>query len=398
MNVLMLTTSFPRWQGDHAGWFVQALASHLCEEQGTAVTVVAPAHPGAPARERRGRLRVRRLRYFAPESCQRLAYGSGILENLGTSAVAWLNVPFLVAAFGRHLCRLRRGADVVHAHWGVLGALAIATRPAHGMPVVVTVHGSDLSASFGAVRRVTEWAVRNADAVTAPSREFRRACALVRGSEQGCHWIPNAVDCPAWSDVERRRAARPEGTGRRILSVGRLIPLRNYDVLVRAFARVKQHLPGAELTIVGDGPERRGLEKLGNELGLTVALHLPGTLPAHRIPDHLCSADLYVSPTSLETFGLAAVEAAAWGLPLVTTRVGFPPALVEEGETGRVVEPGDADGLARAMLDMLSDAARLRTASRRIHERVRSLDLTWSRAAREVMALYRSVTKPPARE
>jgi len=385
VKVCMLTTCYPRWPGDPDGWFVAALAQHLARRQDTSVSVLAPAALGAPASEREGRLEVVRVPYFRPARLQKLAHGHGIPWNLRHSALAWANVPPFLGAFAARLCWHTARADVVHAHWGILGALAVLMRPVHGRPVVVTVHGSDLSTRIAPIRWTAAWAVRHADAVTTPSREFHARCCALRGRAQGCEWIPNGVELPAWEEIERGRS-RPGGA--RVVTVGRLIPERRHDLLIRAFAEVARRIPSAVLTIVGDGPEAGRLAGLAGELGVAGAVRMAGKVPHADVPRHLLDADLYVSPTTVETFGLATVEAAAHGLPIVTTRVGFPATLVSEGNGGLVVEPGDAGALGAAMLEVLSDPVQARRMGRRIYRRVDELGLTWARCAERVAGVY----------
>ena len=386
MRICMLTTSYPRNESDQDGWFVAALARELARRPDTHVTVLAPgAGPESPPSENDGRLEVRRLRYFVPERWQRLAYGHGIPWNLRRSFIAWLNVPCLLVAFAVAIVRDGRAADVIHAHWGVLGALAVALRPVHGRPVVVTVHGSDLVTGIAPIRWLTCWAARWADALTTPSEQFRDRLRGIH--RRDCHWVPNGTTLPDRAEVERRRAA-VVAPGPRIVSVGRLIPERCHYVLVSAFARVRKEHPRACLTLVGDGPEHPALAAQASARGLAAAVDLPGKIAPESVPDYLLDADLYVSPTTVETFGLAVVEAAAYGLPVVTTSVGFPAQLVAEADGGIVVEPQNEAALAGAMLRMLADPDGLRARGRRMRDTVERMGLTWGEAARRFAAIY----------
>ena len=375
-----------------AGAFVEELARHLAAEQGAEVVVLAPGCAGAPARECLGRMEVRRFQYFWPAGLQRLAYGSGIPWNLRRSVVAWLNVPLFLWVFAANVCREGRRADVIHVHWGPAGALAALTRMLHGRPVVLTVHGTDWRSRMPLLRWLARWAVRHCDVVTTPSKEFNQEFRSVRDGKSGNCWIPNGVNIPPRQQADKAgaRGGRESG-GPCIVSVGRLISERRHDVLLGAFARVKEEFPGVTLVLVGDGPEREKLERLASELGISEAVEFTGQVPTWEVPQRLLMADLYVSATAVDGFGLAVVEAAAHGLPVVATPVGFAPEIVTDGETGYLVEPGDKARLAEAMALMLRDPEAMRKAGLRMRERVEERGLTWSQCARKMADIYRTV-------
>jgi len=402
MRVCFVTTSYPQWVGDMAGHFVQSLARHLAAEQNTTVTVLCPASPHAAGAEGCGALRVRRLRYFRPDRLQKLAGGDGIPWNLRHSLTAWANVPPFLGVFFRELCRLGGKAEIIHAHWGVLGALAVFTRPLHGCGVVLTVHGSDLRSSLAPIRWMTRWAIRRADAVMTPSRQFWEDCRRVRGTARRCYFLPNGIEAPSEQELKQARQARPQSTAERmnIISVGRLVAARRHDILIRAFARVRGRYPAARLTLVGDGPRRKALADLVAQLGLQEAVSMPGRVATFEVSRYLLAADLYVSPTSIDNFGTAVVEAAAHALPVVTTRVGFPAELVPEPDGGFVVEPEDEDALTEAMFKVLQSDRR-REMGLRMRRRVEELGLTWPKCAARTAEIYRRVhsgRKRPSRQ
>lgn len=391
VKVCMVTTSYPRWRGD-AGEFLADLARHLVAEQDVQVTVLAPGHPDAPAVENDCGVEIRRLRYFWPAKLEKLAYGHGIPWNLRRSVIAWLNIPFFFLAFGWQILRRGRRADVIHGHWGILGALAVFLRPLHRRPVMITVHGTDLRISFAPIRWITRWAIRRANIVTTPSPDFRDACAEIRGSDESCHFVPHGLTFPGLDEIRRaRKAATGARGGVGIVTVGRLIVERRHALLIRAFARFRAETPSATLTIVGDGPERASLESLIEQLGLSEAVRLVGRVAAEDVAGYLLSADLYVSPTTVDTFGLATVEAAAHGLAVITTNVGFPPTLVIEGESGYVVQPDDEDALLEAMKKIIS-SGKIAAAGARMHQCVEEMGLTWPRCAAGTADLYRAMS------
>lgn len=391
--VLMASSSFPRWQGDPAGHFVERLAAALVAA-GTPVHVLAPHDRGAASEATVDGVAVTRLTYFWPRRLQRLAYGSGIPSNLRHRPLAWLNLPCFLARFLLALARRGRRHRLLHAHWGVLGALAVASRPLHRRPVVVTVHGSDLHPGVApaGVRRLTRFAVRRADAVLTPSVDFERLCRDAGAAD--CRFVPHGVDAPDAAALEgileerRRRAATAAPV--RLVTVGRLVPERRHDLLLAALAAVRPAAGRGELTVVGDGPQRRRLQELARPLAPDWEVRFPGAVAPDAVAAFLAAADLYVSATTAETFGLATIEAAGCGLPIVATTVGRPAELLAP-DAALLVPPDDADALRGAVETLVSDPAARLGLGRRARRRFEEARLSWEGAAAATAAVYRAV-------
>jgi glycosyltransferase involved in cell wall biosynthesis len=145
---------------------------------------------------------------------------------------------------------------------------------------------------------------------------------------------------------------------------------KGLDVLVRAVAEAARELPALRVAIAGEGPERERLEALAAELGVADRVQLLG----HRsdVPDLLASFDVAVSSSWFEGSPLAAMEYMDAGLPVVATRVGGMPDLIEDGVHGRLVEPGDPVALAAAIVEVVGDRERAAAMGARARERRRA--------------------------
>jgi glycosyltransferase involved in cell wall biosynthesis len=174
----------------------------------------------------------------------------------------------------------------------------------------------------------------------------------------------NTVDIPAWID---RAQQLPVGTrnGVSVLSVGRLVPEKGFDILVRASVGA-----GVEVVLAGDGPERARLLQLARELD--VALTILGDIPEDDVARRYAEADVFALLSLYETWGVVVNEAAASGLPLVLSdRVGAAYDLLRDGENGFLVPAGDVGAAAAALRTLAADGTRRREMGERSRELVR---------------------------
>ena len=186
----------------------------------------------------------------------------------------------------------------------------------------------------------------------------------------------------AWSRLERR----PESG--RVLTVGGLREKKGHDVLVRAAATLRTRGPGVRLVFAGSGPEEGALRRAAGAAGVDV--EFLGATPPERVREELSRAAVFALPCvvarngDLDGLPVAIMEAMAAGVPVVSTRLSGIPELVEDGVTGLLAEPGDAEGLARAIARMLDDAdlaARCAAAARARVAELHDLDRTSARLA-----------------
>lgn len=221
-------------------------------------------------------------------------------------------------------------------------------------------------------------------------------------------WLAHTIHVPAgrisqiYNGVDMARF-RPRGAAPRphlappgffagatcvIGSVGRMVAVKDYPTLTRAFIRLCQHSPdpsGLRLVIVGDGPQRADCQALLQAAGLANQACFPGDRT--DTPEWLRSFDLFVLPSLGEGISNTILEAMATGLPIVATRVGGTPELVREGENGSMVSPGDVTGLANLLADYVADPSRRQEEGRAGRRRVEQT-FSWTRAAAAYQAVY----------
>jgi N-acetyl-alpha-D-glucosaminyl L-malate synthase BshA len=287
----------------------------------------------------------------------------------------------------------REGLDLVHAHYAVPHAATaylarqVLTAEAGGAPppkVVTTLHGTDITlvGSDETFLPLTRFAITASDAVTTPSAWLAEATyeKLDVPRATAIEVIPNFVD------TERFRPMKREGGAPTLIHVSNFRPLKRVGDVVRVFSRVRAATP-ARLKLVGDGPERAGAAALAAELGVAGDVDFVGERV--DLPGVLAGASVFLLPSETESFGLAALEALACGVPVVASRVGGVPEVVVEGQTGFLCPVGDVQALATATLRLLTDGA-LRAAQASA-ARARAETFARGPAIDRYVALYRRV-------
>jgi N-acetyl-alpha-D-glucosaminyl L-malate synthase BshA len=266
------------------------------------------------------------------------------------------------------------GLDLLHVHYAIPHAVsAYLARQVlgEGAPrLVTTLHGTDVTHLGGdpRYRSITRFAVERSDAVTTPSDFLREAAYRTLGVSPGCaiDVLPNFVDTDHFSPAPRRDRSRfdalfasarsdPQDRGAPVLfHVSSFRSVKRVTDLVEVLAALRRR-GRVRLMLVGDGPERARLEQRARELGVTESICLVGTHA--EFADYLRHADAFLLPSETESFGVAALEALASGVPVLGYRVGGLPEVVTP-DVGVLVEPFDVAALAEATAELLFDESR----------------------------------------
>ena len=369
-RILVLTSTFPRWPDDHMPAFVHG----LCVELGKfyELHVLAPHTPGDERIEEMDGVTVHRFRYGWPAVCERVAYGSGMRENLARSWFARFTFPMFVAAeliATRQLVRSLR-PQVIHSHWlipqGFVGMLLKRT-VLRDIPHVVTVHAADFYAlrQTAAGRTILRSVLKGTDAVISVSRAILTDMETIAGRPFMACVSPMGVSREAFAPAT---IARDSTNALRLLFVGRFVEKKGLPFLVEAFAQARARGCDATLTLVGDGPERPHIEKQVARLGVSAHITFAGAVSARDVAASMRDADCLVVPSIVdargETEGMPVVilEAFAAGVPVIASRVSGIPDVVEDNRAGLLVAPGDSAALADAIIQIAAPGVRARLA------------------------------------
>lgn len=259
--------------------------------------------------------------------------------------------------------RLReRGVQVAHAHFGWDLPLAAVAAGELRVPLIVSFHGKDASLYLRDERwvRLYRRLLPAAAAVVIDYRGIARRLIRLGAAEDRVHVIRTGIDLSFWPAWKPPRRPGPI----RLASVGRLVPKKGHRLLLEAFAQATSRGLDAELTILGDGPEREPLRQLGARLGLGGRFRLMPRTRAAGIRTLLRSSDLFALPSLTdesgdeETTPLVLKEASACRLPVLATRHAGIPDVVQDGVTGLLVEEGSVPALTEGLLRLVAERAR----------------------------------------
>jgi N-acetyl-alpha-D-glucosaminyl L-malate synthase BshA len=253
--------------------------------------------------------------------------------------------------------------DLLHVHYAIPHAssafLAKQILKSEGIdiPVITTLHGTDISVvgKDSTYKPVITFSINNSDGVTSVSDDLRKETYDTFDIRTEIEVIPNFVDLERFHKQEKEHFKRficPNGE-KLIVHTSNFRKVKRIDDIIYAFSKIKKHVP-SKLLLVGDGPERPAMEKLCRDLDICDETRFIGKLDA--IEEVLSVADLFFMPSEKESFGLAALEAMACQVPVISTNTGGLPELNVNGVTGFMSNVGDVDDMVKNALYILDDA------------------------------------------
>jgi len=306
----------------------------------------------------------------------------GHIENAENARTSKAFYPKYHFAIKKVLQRFR--PDILHAHhassYGFLGALQ------NFHPYIVSVWGYDvLLFPYKSIfhRQIIKHALRKADQITATSKALSKAVFSLAGLS--AEVIPFGVDK---GFIETNRNYDNEK-----LVIGIVKDLRSVygiDVLIKAFAGLVMKGYPVKLMIVGEGELKSDLINLCNQLNINEYVSFKNKVPHSKVIDLFKEIDIFAIPSHSESFGVAAVEAMATGLPVVASNIGGLPEVVDDGKTGMLVKPGDVEDLKRALEFYILDKDARIEHGKRGREKVEAL-YNWKDNAEQMNNLYKEI-------
>jgi teichuronic acid biosynthesis glycosyltransferase TuaC len=409
MRVLLFSTLYPSSERPGHGVFVETrLRELLAEAQASGrplqAKVIAPvpwfyskdrkhgdfaAMARTPLREQRNGVDVLHPRYL-------------VVPKIGMSVAPWLLARAGLQA-ARQLQQEGFDFDVIDAHYfypdGVTAALMARQLR---KPFAVTARGSDINliAQYTAPRRMMQWAAQRASACIGVSQALVNAMAALGMPAQRLHVLRNGVDLQRfhpWPQASARSAIGLDGVPL-LLSVGNLVPGKGHSFCIDALVDLLPKQPGAQLVIIGAGPEKESLLRHAQNCGVAARVHLVGTVANAELAKWYSAADVLMLASSREGWPNVLLEAMACGTPAVATQVGGIPEIICDENAGRMVAQRSGAALADAVRQVLALDGSGRSGSERAAvlaaTRAHAERFSWAQTSQKQLVLFAQMRAP----
>ena len=400
MKILALTSSYPRFEGDPTAPFIESITRKVAEH-GCRTDLVLPenAQWSRPASENGIHYHV--CRYSPRRSWTPWGYSEALEGGVKIRRPLYAMAPVVAASMLTRSNGVAKAGciDVVHAHWVVPnGPIAALTAARHHLPLVISLHGSDISVAQRSawMGRAARWTFGRASAVTAPSEDLiDRARSL--GATGDLEVIPYGGDPDAFR-VEPSVAARVRerlgvsSSDVLVLAIGRFVHWKGFGDLVDAVRLARSSGSPVRLVLVGDGDLRDDLHAQVRSAHLEEHVSFVGMAARGDVPEYLGAADIIAVPSVhydgyVDGLPNVALEAMAAARPVIATRVGGLPQVIRDGENGLLVDERDPVALARAIATLAGDAQQRAAIGAAGRERVRT-ELDWDVVADRFVQVY----------
>jgi len=373
MNVLMATDYFP----PHVGGGVEQVTYHVAEELtklGHHVAVLTLSTCRANPTEDLDGIQIHRARTVE------LTNAIGVQTAISTK----------VGKLMREVCRTER-SEILHANNLYFYTTFAACRNLKTLrlPLVTTLHIGSISELQGIAhyaarfyeRSIGRWILGKSNRIVAVSYAVKEYAETMGVNPRKVSVVPNGVDILQFRPPSR---VKPDGV-LRVGFIGRLIANKGPQYLVEAAPRILRNFPGVRFQVAGGGPMLHELQNRIRELGIQTAFRFLGTVPSNV--EFLQSCDVVVRPSLTDGMPLTVLEAMACGKPTVASKVGGTPEILQDGDTGYLVQPRDMDQLVSRISRLLADPklrAKMGRRARDFAERYYS----WAEIARQMTTVY----------
>jgi glycosyltransferase involved in cell wall biosynthesis len=366
-NVLILTSTYPRWVNDSTPPFVQEFAKRMAKKVDK-VYVLAPHYAKAATREASDHLYLKRYRYFSPATAETIAYNGGGVDKIKKSPLYAVKLLFFITSlfFNTLYFTLRYNITIINAHWLVpQGFIGVLVKLLTGHTLVITIHGGDvLSLNGKYMKKVKRFTLRHADIVYVNSSVTEAVCRSLYDREY--LRIPMGVSMEHFkpSNTSTRIEKKYDLHDFTILFVGRLAEEKGVIYLLEAVEQLRKAGKQCKALIIGVGPVESELNAYITSHDLEDVVTMVGWVGQDELPDYYGAADVFVGPSLREAQGIVFIEALAAGLPVVTTNQGGMKDFIQEGKNGFMVEERSSEALFAVLKALYTDRSLLKRLSK----------------------------------
>lgn len=272
--------------------------------------------------------------------------------------------------------------DLVHVHYAIphasvayMAKQIMAAQGVH-LPFITTLHGTDITlvGKNASYNPVVTFAINESDAVTSVSKNLMEDTYQNFKVDKEIEVIPNFIDLRRFNKQRKdhfRRAVAP-GNEKLIIHASNFRPVKRVSDVIKVFSKIVEKIP-SKLLLIGDGPDRGKIEKECRESSACDHIRFLGKLEA--VEEILSIGDLFILPSETESFGLAALEAMACQVPVISTNTGGIPELNVQGVTGFMSNVGDVEDMAKNAIYVLEDEERLLKFKHQALEHAKTFDI-----------------------
>lgn len=366
MNISVIASSYPRFDGDGTAPFVRSISLAL-KRLGNKIDIIAPYDPEVNEAGQE-EIDVKRFKY-APRKIWHIMGHSRALkrDNILDIRTYFLIIPYIISGTGTLWKSINtHKSTIVHAHWSLPNGLcAWIIKKARHIPYVISLHGSDVFVAKKnfLFEKINELVLKGAKAITACSNELFEY-AVNHGGRGKTYLIEWGADPDVFFPIKEKAESRkkwnlPEDAVL-ITSLGRFVPKKGFDILISAFAQAKKP-KNTFLVIGGSGSQRDALIEHSNKLGIEKHVLLPGAIKWQDAPAFLGTSNVFVLPSIRDPHGnidglpTVLLEAMSCGLPCIASDIGGVSLVIRSWENGVLVNPNNVPVLASAITKILSD-------------------------------------------
>ncbi len=366
----MVTSSYPRFPGDSVGTFMEPIAKSIAA-RGHEVHIVAPWHPLIRRGDRDGDLFFHFYKYAPVDSLNVFGYAAALRADIRLRGAAYIAAPLALVSGWRTARRVanEHQATVMHAHW-VIPAGPVAAAAAPSLPLVVSLHGSDVyvAETVAPARMLARHVFRRAGAVTACSADLAERAIALGANAQSTDVVPYGVDAERFRPDPLQRAKRRAGLAIPtdaflVFTAGRLVRKKGFEYLIDAIASLREY-PQMRLMIAGSGDLDAELRARAGSAQLGDRVQFLGNISHDEVAGWLAAADVVAIPSVRDDSGNVdglpniVMETMASATPLVATPAGGIATVIEHDRTGILVPERDPAALARAIAALAGDPPR----------------------------------------
>ena len=359
MNILILTSSFPRFKGDVWGPWILDYCQEL-SKQGENVVVLVPHTANTAKFSNFDSVSVHRFSYWIPNR-QVLAKPPGIIENLKKYKNAKFQiVPYLCSNLFYGITLVKKyQIDIIFCQWTIpSGFIGLLIKKITKKPVIVSAQGAEFylprNKIFGHFLR---YVLRNIDLLMPVSHHMKKLAYNYSKKIKCIEILPNGVDIEKFKPLTNTefRFSGIEPKYKKILTVRRLVPEKRVDLLIKSFHKLLEYNNDIQLVIAGDGPEKENLIKLTKKLKISNKVLFLGFISHDKLNSLYNIGDVYVLTSEQEGLSLSLLEALATTVPVISTNIVGNPEVIIHKETGLLFEPGNVNQLVNNLKYVLEN-------------------------------------------